>query len=164
MGKAIHLHVHRQIFCQYRNFVLAIEGVTKYWLQLFVRHKDGCIGECEYPRMYSGVIRDERQKSLKLLLVDPRKANIARTLRNLGMKNGISTIIIRKCNSPGTHSRTVPFSRLLAVLFATTAIGIAKCKFLLRVGITQPRRNFEIRLKETKIVDTVGAQTHVRIK
>lgn len=73
------------------------------------------------------------------------------------MKNGVSTIIIRKCNSLGTHSCTVPFSRLLAVLFATTAIGIAERKFLLRVDIAQPRRNFEIRLNETKIVDTVRA-------
>jgi hypothetical protein len=85
--------------------------------------------------MYSGVIRGERQKSLKLLLVNPRKANITRTLRNLNMKNSISTIIIRKCNSLGTHSCTVPFSRLLAVLFATTAIGITERKFLLRVNI-----------------------------
>jgi hypothetical protein len=73
------------------------------------------------------------------------------------MKNGLNTIIIRKCNSLRTHSCTVPFSRLLAVLFATTAIGIAERKFLLRVDIAQPRRNFEIRLNETKIVDTVRA-------
>jgi hypothetical protein len=107
--------------------------------------------------MYSGVIRGERQKSLKLLLVNPRKANITRTLCNLNMKDSISTIFIRKCNSLGSHSCTVPFSRLLAVLFATTAIGIAERKFLLRVNIAQPRRDFEIRLKETKIVRTVRA-------
>jgi hypothetical protein len=153
----MHLHAYRQIFCQYRNIVLAIGGVTKYWLQPFVRHEDGCIGACEYPQMYSGVIRDERQKSLKLLLVNPRKANITHTLRNLNMKNSISTITNRKCNSLGTHSCAVPFSRLLAVLFAATAIGIAESKFLLSVGVAQPRRNFEIRLKETKIVGDVGA-------
>jgi hypothetical protein len=103
-----------------------------------------------------GVIRGERQKSLKFLLVNPRKANIARTLRNLNMEN-ISTITIQKYNSLGTHSCTVPFSRLLAVLFATTAIGIAERKLLLSVGIAQPRCNFEIRLNETKIVGAVGA-------
>ena len=63
--------------------------------------------------------------------------------------------MIRKWNSLGTHSCTVPFSRLLSVLFATTAISVAERKFLLRVDVAQPRRNFEIRLKETKI--TVGA-------
>jgi hypothetical protein len=103
--------------------------------------------------MYSGVTRGERPKSLKLLLINPCKANITRTLRNLNIKNGISTIIIRKCNPLGTHSCAVPSSRLLAVLFATTAIGIAKRKFLLRVDIAQPRRNFEIRLKR----DEAGA-------
>jgi hypothetical protein len=156
VGAAMHLHAHRRIFSQYRNIVLAIVGATKYRLQLFVQHEDGCIGACEYPQIYSGVIRRERQKSLKLLLVNPRKANIARALRNLNM-NGISTIIIRKCNSLGTHSCTIPFSGLLAVLFATTAIGVAERKFFLRVGIAKPRRNFEIRLKEKTIVGTVGA-------
>jgi hypothetical protein len=73
------------------------------------------------------------------------------------MKNGVSTIIIRKCNSLGTHSCTVPFSRLLAVLFATAAISIAERKFLLGVDIAQPGSNFEIRLNETTIVDTVRA-------
>jgi hypothetical protein len=57
----------------------------------------------------------------------------------------------------GTHSCAVPLGRLLTVLFATTAIGIAERKFLLRVDIAQPRRNFEIRLKETKIAGTVSA-------
>lgn len=64
---------------------------------------------------------------------------------------------IRQYNSLGTHSRTVPFSSLLAVLFATTAIGITERKFLLRVDIAKPRRNFEIRLKEMKVVGKVGA-------
>ena len=102
--------------------------------------------------MYSG----EWQKSLKLLLVNPRKADIARALRNLNMKNRISTTIIQRI-ADETHSCTVPLSRLLAVLFATTAIGIAESKFLLRVGIAQPRRDFEIGLKKTKIVATAGA-------
>jgi hypothetical protein len=124
---------------------------------LFVRHEGGCIRA--YPQIYSGIIGGEWKKLLKLLLVNPRKANITRTLRNLKMKNSFSTIIIQKCNSLGTHSCTVPFSRLLAVLLATTTIGIAERKFLLRVDIAQPRRNFKIRLKETKIVGTT--QTHV---
>jgi hypothetical protein len=104
---------------------LAIGGITTYWLQLIVRYEDG-IGASKYLHMYSRVIRSERQMSLKLLLVNPRKANITRTLRN---------------------SCTVPFCRLLAVLFATTAICIAERKLLLRVDIAEPRRNFEIRLK-----------------
>lgn len=56
-------------------------------------HEDGCEA-CEYPQM-----RGERQKSLKLLFVNPRKANITCTLRNLNMKSSISTIILRKYNS-----------------------------------------------------------------
>ena len=73
------------------------------------------------------------------------------------MKNSISTTNHSKIQSLGTHSCTVPFGRLLAVLFATTAIGIAERKFLLRVDIAQLRRDFEIRLKETKIVSTDGS-------
>jgi hypothetical protein len=62
---------------------LAIGGVTKYWLQLIARHEGGRIEASKSPHMYSGVIRSERQMSLKLLLVNPRKANITRTLRDL---------------------------------------------------------------------------------
>lgn len=133
----------------YGDIVLAM-STAKYWLQLLIRHEDGC-KSCEYPQMR------EWQKSLKLFFVNPRKANITRTLRNLNMKNSISTVIIRKYYSLKTYSCTVPFSCLLAVLFATTAIGIAERKFLLRIGIAQPRRNFEIRLKEMKVVGIVGA-------
>jgi hypothetical protein len=107
--------------------------------------------------MYSNVVRSERQMLLKLLLVNPRKADITRTLRNLNMTTSISTTVIRKCNSHGTHSCTVPFSRLLAVFLTTTAIRIAERKFLLRIDIAEPCRNFEIRLKEKQIVGTVAA-------
>ena len=58
-------------------------GVTTRRLPLIARHEDGCIEAPKYSHMYSRVMRSERRISLKLLLVNPRQANIARTLRNL---------------------------------------------------------------------------------
>jgi len=61
-------------------------------------------------------LRVDQRPSLKLLFVNPSKANVTRSL---------------------CHSCTVPFSRFFTVFFTTTAISVAESKLLLCIHIAK---------------------------
>jgi hypothetical protein len=131
--------------------VLGIGGVTTYWLPPIARHEDGCIWAPKYPHIPTC----HQEVAADIIETFPCKSTPGQHRLHLAQPKPASVVIRKFSSLRLSHSCTVPFSGFLAVLFAATAIRIAKRKLLLRVSIAQPRRNFEIRLKV--IVGTVAA-------